>query len=76
MEMGIIWVIAYYLFIIWLAITIGLAIRRLIKNSSMKVQSRVELENLQKEELKKRIALLEKELVEKDKVLSEKNTDL
>lgn len=67
--MDIIWVIAYYLLIIWVAITIGLVTRRLLDNLKQRTKSRIELEALQKKELEKRIEILEQQLAEKDNKL-------
>lgn len=67
--MDLIWVIAYYLLIIWVAITIGLVIRRLLDNMKQRTKSRIELESLQKKELEKRIEILEQQLAEKDNKL-------
>lgn len=67
--MDLIWVIAYYLLIIWVAITIGLVIRRLLDNMKQRTKSRIELEALQKKELEKRIEILEQQLAEKDNKL-------
>lgn len=68
-TMDIIWGIAYYLLIIWVAITIGLVIRRLLDNMKQRTKSRIELEALQKKELEKRIEILEQQLAEKDNKL-------
>lgn len=66
MDFGIIWLIALYLLFGWIAVTIGWGIRRFFHDLRVKTHSKIELELLQKEELKKRIALLEKELKEKE----------
>ncbi|ATD29895.1 hypothetical protein BHM04_01360 [Macrococcus sp. IME1552] len=67
--MDIIWVIALCLLIIWVAIKIGLVIRRLLDNMKQRTKSRIELEALQKKELEKRIEILEQQLAEKDNKL-------
>ncbi|MDJ1112788.1 hypothetical protein QNJ24_10815 [Macrococcus caseolyticus] len=67
--MDIIWLIVFCLIIIWVAITIGLFIRRLLNNMKQRTKSRIELEALQKKELEKRIEILEQQLAERDNKL-------
>ncbi|MFC6292429.1 hypothetical protein BHU61_09355 [Macrococcus epidermidis] len=64
-----VWLVAFYLLLIWIAITIGIAIRRLLDNMKQRTISRIELEALQKKELEKRIEILEQQLAEKDNKL-------
>lgn len=67
--MDIIWLIVFCLIIIWVTITIGLFIRRLLNNMKQRTKSRIELEALQKKELEKRIEILEQQLAERDNKL-------
>lgn len=64
-----VWLVAFYLLLIWVAITIGITIRRLLDNMKQRTKSRIELEALQKKELEKRIEILEQQLAEKDNKL-------
>ncbi|MCG7420817.1 hypothetical protein MHJ97_10295 [Macrococcus epidermidis] len=64
-----VWLVAFYLLLIWIAITIWIAIRRLLDNMKQRTKSRIELEALQKKELEKRIEILEQQLAEKDNKL-------
>lgn len=57
--------LAYWLLILWVIITLGFVIKRLLDNSTKSTISRLELEKLQKIELEKRIELLDKEISEK-----------
>ncbi|WP_414048597.1 hypothetical protein [Macrococcus animalis] len=64
--LGMLPLLAYLLLIIWFVISLLILISRLLDNSRKKTISRLELEQLQKIELEKRIALLDKELKEKN----------
>lgn len=60
--------VAYWLLILWFFITIMYLLKLLIDTFRVRTNSRIELEKLQRIELEKRIALLDKQLVEKEKI--------
>ncbi|WP_414045955.1 hypothetical protein [Macrococcus equi] len=66
--LGMIPFVAYWLLILWFFITIMYLLKLLIDTFRVRTNSRIELEKLQRIELEKRIALLDKQLAEKEKI--------